>query len=391
MVGIWMMPNSTRTVLAIENLAENWPKDLLGARIGAVLHPASVMPDLTHVADVLAQHSGQIFELGAFFGPQHGIRGELQDNMLETAHDVDARTGLPVWSLYSETRKPTAEMLAGLDVLFVDLQDVGARYYTYMWTLFLCMEAASEAGLKVVVHDRPNPIGNAVEGEPLDLNFATFVGLHSIPARHGLTMGALARLFQQERFPNCDLRVLEMQNYRSEDYFESTGLPWVLPSPNMPTLDTAVVYPGMCLLEACNLSEGRGTTKPFEIFGAPWLNATGLKTALLNSNLEGFALREHHFLPTFHKYASAHVAGWNDEIFDKYRGQICRGLQIHVTDRKLFRPLAFALEILRYCVQNHSADFRWRPAEVGYEYEFKHMGIDSLLGSDRLRKEWIEA
>lgn len=380
----------SRVRLALENIEKEWPAELCGAKVGLVLHPASVMPNLQHSYDYLKQFNGKLFVISALFGPQHGIRGELQDNMLESAHDRDSELDIPVWSLYSETRKPTPAMLDGLDAILIDLQDVGARYYTFIWTMYLIMQAAEEAGIAVVVHDRPNPIGSKVEGPVLELDHATFVGLWKIPVRHGKTIGELARQFKEECFPRLQLHVLEMQGYEADQYFESTGLPWVLPSPNMPTVDTAVVYPGQCLLEACNLSEGRGTTRPFEIFGAPWLNASALVEHLNALNLPGLMVREHHFLPTFHKYASESVAGWNDEIYDQFRGQVCHGAQLHVTDRSIYQPIRVTIEILRYVCRHYSQYFRWRPEEVGYEYEFGKKGIDTLLGSAWFRPNCIE-
>jgi uncharacterized protein YbbC (DUF1343 family) len=398
-----------RVELALEDLRKYWPQSLQDCRLGAVLHPASVLWDLRPTLDVLLEHgtpaeSGSskllasqspsnkpLFELKALFGPQHGIRGELQDNMIESGHGVDPRTGLPQWSLYSETREPSPAMLQGLDAVFVDLQDVGARYYTFVWTLYLVMRSCAQAGIAVVVQDRPNPIGNRVEGPPLDLNFASFVGLHTVAPRHGYTIGELALLLQAEVFGNLELHILPFAVpalWRPDSYFESTGLPWVLPSPNMPTVDTAVVYPGQCLLEACNVSEGRGTTKPFEIFGAPWIDSESLQKQLQDLGLPGVVFREHHFLPTFHKYASSHVAGWNDAIYDQFRGQVCHGIQMHVVDRDRFRPFATTLAILKILIQN--PEFRWRPAEVGYEYTFDRLGIDMLLGSGTLRKDYIE-
>lgn len=380
----------TRVRLALENLEQNWPQSLQGCRLGLVLHPASVMPNLQHSYDYLKQFNDKLFVISALFGPQHGIRGELQDNMLESAHGTDAELQVPIWSLYSETRKPTPQMLTGLDALLIDLQDVGARYYTFIWTMYLMMQAAEEAGITVLVHDRPNPIGNRTEGPTLELECASFVGLWKIPVRHGLTIGQLARQFQSECFPNLKLHVLEMENYQADQYFEATGLPWVLPSPNMPTVDTAVVYPGQCLLEACNISEGRGTTRPFEIFGAPWMDSKALVQYLEAQNLPGLIVREHHFLPTFHKYASAAVAGWNDEIYDRFRGDVCHGAQLHVSDRSIYDPIAVTIEILRFAVRHHAEFFRWRPAEVGYEYEFQIKGIDTLLGSLWFREKFIE-
>ena len=231
------------------------------------------------------------------------------------------RLHIPVYSLYGDHREPTAEMLEGLDVLLVDLQDVGSRYYTFIWTLYLSMRACERCGIAVVVLDRPNPInGVTTEGPVLDPNYKSFVGMHPIPVRHGRTIGELAQQFRDEAFPKCELSVLPMKNWERAMWFDQTGLPWVMPSPNMPTLETATVYPGMCLFEGTNISEGRGTTRPFEIFGAPFIDAEKLCTELNGLKLPGVFFRENYFQPTFQKFA----------------GQLCGGAQIHVIDREQF-------------------------------------------------------
>lgn len=388
---IALSTSSERVILPVERLSELWPQELKGGKIGALLHPASVMPDLTHLIDRLVSEK-ELFRLTALFGPQHGILGETQDNMVEWEGGRDNRTGLPLYSLYGEHREPTPEMLSGLDALLVDLQDVGARYYTFIWSLWLCMRACEREDVAVVVCDRPNPIGSAVEGPILDPEFSSFVGMHPIPIRHGKTIGELAKLFQKEVFPRVRLHVLPMENWRSEAWFDETGLPWVFPSPNMPTLDTATVYPGMCLLEATNLSEGRGTTRPFELFGAPWLDARALCRFLEEQELPGVRFREAHFAPTFHKYGPGEpvIAGWADPAFAEWRGATCHGAQIVVTDRNAFLPYATAREILRHAFHAYPDQFRWRPAEAGYEYDFFHLGIDLLLGSSATRIREIE-
>lgn len=358
--------------LPIDNLENLWPNSLKGLRVGALLHPASVACDLEHTLTRLqsAEKKG-LFKLTTLFGPQHGIHGHTQDNMIEWEGGRDEQTGLPVYSLYGELRKPSAAMLENLDVLFVDLQDVGARYYTFIWTLFLCMEAALEQGKTVVVADRPNPIGNAVEGPILELDHSSFVGLWKIPVRHGRTIGELAEQFRDEAFPGLSVHVLPMNGYKPEMWWEDTGLPWVLPSPNMPTVDTAAVYPGMCLLEATNVSEGRGTTRPFEIFGAPFIDAAKLCAHMNALDLGGVHFRACHFQPTFHKWA----------------GEFCNGAQIHVTDRAKLQPFRMTVEILRYLFKNHP-EFAWRTDP--YEYEYKKLAIDILLGSGSFRKNYIE-
>lgn len=360
--------------LAISNFEKNFPFHLKGKRLGAVLHPASIGENFAHTLSYLKEFDGKLFHLSALFGPQHGIKGHTQDNMIEWEGYTDPELGIPVYSLYGEHRKPSPEMLKNVEVLFVDLQDVGARYYTFIWTLFLCMDACEKQGIPVVVLDRPNPI-NCVdeEGPILDLGYTSFVGLHSIPVRHGKTIGELARIFKAERFPSCELYVMEMENYDKRMWFDETGLPWVMPSPNMPTLDTAIVYPGMCLLEATNVSEGRGTTRPFEIFGAPFIDAEKLCRYMNGLKLSGVLFRENYFQPTFHKGA----------------GSICGGAQIHVLDRNVFRSFDMTIKLLQYLFHEYPNDFAWKAPP--YEYEFEKLPIDILLGSGTFRKEFIES
>lgn len=349
-------------LLPIDRLQSLWPKELKNSRIGAVLHPASVGASLVHSADILKSYDGSLFQLKALFGPQHGYLGQTQDNMIEWQGFKHSDWGIPVYSLYGEHREPTPEMLMGLDALVVDMQDIGARYYTFIWTLYLCMKACEKAGIPVVVLERPNPI-NALteEGPVLNPEYKSFVGLHPIKVRHGKTIGQLAEQFKREAFPNCGLKILPMENYDPGVFFEATGLPWVIPSPNMPTVDTAVVYPGMCLLEATNLSEGRGTTKPFEIFGAAYLDGRVLASKLNRLGLPGVFFREAWFQPTFHKFA----------------GQLCGGAQIHVLDRASFLPYLTAVEILRL-IKKENPEFRWK--EPPYEYEHKKLPIEVLIG-----------
>jgi len=360
--------------IPIDNLSRHWPEALRGKRVGAVLHPASVGSDLRHSLQKLQVHDGSLFKLCALFGPQHGIKGHTQDNMIEWDGYVDPKLGIPVYSLYGEHREPSVKMLEGLEVLLVDLQDVGARYYTFIWTLYLCMKACEKLGIHVVVLDRPNPIGcHITEGPVLELDHTSFVGLHSIPVRHGKTIGELARQFQSECFPSVALHVLEMEGYRKDMWFDQTGLPWVIPSPNMPTLDTAIVYPGMCLFEATNISEGRGTTRPFEIFGAPFIDGEEFSSAMNALKLPGVYFREHWFQPTFHKWS----------------GQLCGGAQMHIGDRESFLPFETAIQILKYLFHRHPGDFQWKLPP--YEYEYTKLPIDILLGSGWYRKKHIEA
>jgi uncharacterized protein YbbC (DUF1343 family) len=279
--------------LPIDHLAELWPEKLRGARIGALLHPASVSAKLEHASHIFERHHGDLFRLVAFFGPQHGFLGQTQDNMVEWQSYSHPRLEIPVYSLYGENREPTPEMLRGLDVLAIDLQDVGARCYTFIWTMYLAMRACEAASIAIVVLDRPNPInGLTSEGPLLDPEYQSFVGLHPLPMRHGRTIGELAWQFRDAAFPRTELHVLRMQGWQRPMWFDQTGLPWVMPSPNMPTLDTATVYPGMCLLEATNISEGRGTTRPFEVFGAPFIDAENFSREMNNLKLPGVYFRE---------------------------------------------------------------------------------------------------
>ena len=349
--------------LSLDNLHNLWPKELRGAKIGALLHPASVSSNREHASKILERSNGDLFELRAFFGPQHGFLGQTQDNMIEWKSYQHPRLEIPVYSLYGEHREPTGEMLAGLDTLLVDLQDIGARYYTFIWTLYLCMRACEKCGVHVVVLDRPNPInGVTVEGPPIEKGYQSFVGLHPIPVRHGKTIGELAVQFRDEAFPKCRLTVLPMKSWERDMWFDQTGLPWVMPSPNMPTLETATVYPGMCLFEGTNISEGRGTTRPFETFGAPFIDAESLSRELNDLKLPGVFFRENYFQPTFNKFA----------------GELCGGAQIHVTDRNVYRSFQTGVEILRCIRRLYPERFAWK--QPPYEYEHEKLPIQILLG-----------
>lgn len=360
------MKQKVRTGLDL--FEKKWPGELTGARSGLLVHPASVNAKLEHATDLL-QKSRKV-ELKAIFGPQHGILGETQDNMVEWKSFRDSRTGLPVYSLYSEKRKPKSSMLNDIDVLIIDMQDVGARYYTFIWTMELCMQACSELGISVVILDRPNPIGGKLtEGPVLDINYSSFVGLHPLPIRHGMTIGEIGNYLKNELYPSLDLHIIKMEGYKREMWFDETGLPWVQPSPNMPTLDTAAVYPGMCLLEGTNLSEGRGTTRPFEIFGAHFIDPETLIKRLERFKLPGVVFRETKFEPTFQKHA----------------GKLCGGAQIHVTNRNSFKPFKTGAAILKAVHDLYPQKFKWNSPP--YEYETKKMPIDILAGTDRFRKD----
>lgn len=348
---------------------ERWISDgfsaIKGQRIGLLCNQASVASDFVHALDHLLKAGTDVVRV---FGPQHGIWGHTQDNMIEWEGYKDPRTGLNFVSLYGEHREPTDEMLRGLDRLVIDLQDVGARYYTFIWTMALCMKACARTGVPVTVLDRPNPInGSDVEGPGVEDGFTSFVGLHSLPIRHGLTIGEIAADLRDRFYPVCELEVVKMTGWTRGMFFVGTSLPWVPPSPNMPTPETALVYPGQCLLEGTNLSEGRGTTRPFETFGAPWIDAWRLLESLASLRLPGVHFRPIQFQPTFQKYA----------------GEVCQGAFLHVTDRMAFRPVA-TIAALLWVVRSLFGDvFQWR--RPPYEYEETHMPIDVLTGSSTFR------
>jgi uncharacterized protein YbbC (DUF1343 family) len=344
-----------------------WPRDLKGARVGLVAHPASVDRGLVHAVDLFRR--SKKLRLSALFGPQHGIHGQTQDNMVEWEGFRDPSTGLPVYSLYGQVRKPTREMLKDIDVLAIDLQDVGSRYYTFIWTLDLCMQACREEGKSVVVLDRPNPLGGRLtEGPVLQPAYRSFVGLRPLPVRHGMTIAEIGHYLEDRFHPGIHYRVIPMQGWRRRQWFDETGIPWVLPSPNMPTPDTALVYPGQVLLEGTVLSEGRGTTRPFELCGAPWVDPTPLCAALRRRRLPGAVFREAWFQPTFQKWS----------------GQVCGGLQIHVTNPRSYRPYRTTLAILSEIRRRWPDRELWRPPP--YEYETVRLPFDLLTGDPRIRK-----
>lgn len=341
---------------------------LNGLRVGVLANPASVDRDFRHVVDRLGASTH--YALAAIFGPQHGYLSDLQDNMIESPHAEDARRDVPIFSLYSETREPTPEMLDLIDVLVIDLQDVGARIYTFIYTMANCLRAAARQGLPVIVCDRPNPIGGGqVEGPTLEPGYESFVGQFRMPMRHGMTVAELARLFNEHHGIGADLKVIPMEGWSREMYWDATDVPWIMPSPNMPTLDTAIVYPGTVLLEGTMLSEGRGTTRPFELAGAPWLDGELLAARLNALGLRGVHFRPSSFEPTFQKHARVP----------------CGGCQIHVTAREAFEPVKAGVGVIRECFGSAPDRFAWR--DPPYEYEHEKMPIDILAGSPALRQQ----
>lgn len=342
---------------------------LKGQRVGAIVNPTSVDARFRHLADLLANTPG--VTLAALFGPEHGIRGEAQ-YMVAVDDARDRRTGVPVHSLYGhtfESLSPRPEWLAGLDALVFDIQDVGSRYYTYVYTMALAMKAAAKAGVRFYVLDRPNPLnGETVEGNLVAPGYESFVGLYPVPNRHGMTAGELARFFNDTQGFGCELTVVPCEGWRRDMYWSDTGLPFIPPSPNMPTPDTAFVYPGMCQAEGTNVSEGRGTCRPFEQFGAPWVDTDALLARLAKEDLPGVAFRPVGFTPTF----------------DKFRGESCSGLFIHVTDRTRYQPLRTGIAIIQALHDTAPGKFAWRAD--AYEFVEHVPAFDLLCGTDQVRR-----
>ena len=353
--------------LGLEKLLEAEHALVRGARVGLICNQASVDHAYHHAADLVHGHPD--IQLSALFGPQHGIRGDVQDNMIETSHSLDRKTGLPVHSLYSETREPTDEMLQDIDVLLFDMQDVGCRIYTFVYTLANCMRAARRLGKRVVVCDRPNPInGASLAGNILEPEYESFVGQFPLPTRHGMTVGELARLFNEHFKIGCDLEVITMDGWKRHFWHDDTDAPWVLPSPNMPTLDSATVFPGTVHFEGTQVSEGRGTTKPFELIGAPYIDPDAYADRLNALALPGVYFRSCVFQPTFQKHA----------------GISCGGVQIHVTDRDVFEPWFAGIAMTKLIHDMYKDEFRWK--EPPYEYVYDKNPFDVISGTAKIRE-----
>lgn len=344
---------------------------LVGRRVGLLVNPTSIDDRFNHAADAALASGWNVVRL---FGPEHGVRGEAQD-MESVAGDSDPITGLPCVSLYGsslESLSPAPSDLEGIDVLVIDLQDVGARYYTYAATAAYCASVCGKLGIDVIVCDRPNPLGGeVVEGNVVQDTFRSFVGAYPLATRHGMTLGELFGYLVDTSSLSCELTVVPMLGWTRDMFYDQTALPWVMPSPNMPTLDTALVYPGQCLLEGTNVSEGRGTTRPFEIFGAPWIDAPNLRASLEARDLSGCRFREVSFKPMFQKWA----------------GEVCQGLQLHVTDRSIFRSLPTSIAILQEILEAHD-EFDWRTD--AYEFVEDRLAIDLLLGDSLLRHAIVD-
>lgn len=366
----------------LESLLDD-PRPIAGKRLGIVTNQSAVTSDLRHVVPLL--HARRDCNVTTLFGPEHGIWGEAQD-MEHVTDSVDPATGLRVYSLYGgseEKLAPRREMLRDVGALVIDLQDIGSRYYTFVYTMALCMRAAAQAGVPAVVLDRPNPIdGVHMEGNIREEKYSSFVGMYPLPVRHGMTAGELARYFNDIFELGCDLTVVPMRGWKRTMWWDETGLPWVIPSPNMPAVSTATVYPGLCLIEGTNLSEGRGTTRPFELFGAPWLDPFKLAADLNRLELPGVRFRPHYFMPVFQKHA----------------GKVCGGVELHVHDRIRFEPFRTGLWCVKAARDQNREKFDWR--RETYEFVSDRLAIDLLAGSARYREivesggdpdEWVRS
>lgn len=358
----------TTVITGLANLILHSHKWIRGSRIGLLCNPASIDSQYRHAKHLLNQaFPGQ---LTALFSPQHGIFAEKQDNMIESPHAIDKDLGIPVFSLYGETRIPTPEMFAQIDLLIIDLLDVGTRVYTFTSTLSYCLETAAKLQKRVLVLDRPNPVGGIqIEGNCLSPDLSSFVGRYPIPMRHGLTMGEYAAYINETFHINCSIDIIPMSGWDRRMYFQDTGLPWVLPSPNLPTPNAALVYPGQVIWEGTNISEGRGTTLPFEQFGAPFINIDQLISFMGGLSIPGAILRPVAFEPTSNKWA----------------GQVCQGFQIHVIDPYRFSPYRTSLKLLQGIIHLHKDRFQWKSPP--YEYEWEKLPFDLIIGSSVLRRQ----
>jgi uncharacterized protein YbbC (DUF1343 family) len=351
----------------LDVFVEKTHKKYKGVRLGVLCNQASVDSKLVHISELLTKKKLGL-NVTCFFGPQHGIRGEKQDNMIESQDFLDPLTGLPVFSLYADTREPTDRMMEKIDAFVVDLQDIGTRIYTFIYTLANCMRAAKRASKKVVVLDRPNPInGVSLEGNCLEPEYSSFVGQFPIIVRHGMTIGELAILMNDAFSIGCDLEVVGLQGWKRASYGDQWKRDWITPSPNIPSFLSALVFPGSVYFEGTNLSEGRGTTKPFEWVGAPYIQPDKLAIELNKKKLGGVAFRPIYFQPTYQK--------WKDEV--------CGGVQIHVTDRVKFNGFRTGIHLLSTIARDFSHSFGWK--KPPYEYEHTRMPIDLIAGTALLR------
>ncbi len=350
---------------ALERFIESSPEWIKGKRLGLLCNPASVDKNFIHARELInRKFPGQLTTL---FSPQHGFFSEKQDNMIESEDIIDPVLNIPVFSLYGKTRKPTKKMLDSIDILIIDLQDVGTRVYTFIYTMSYCLEAAKASRKKVVILDRPNPIGGLmIEGNCLSLECSSFVGRYPIPMRHGMTIGELSFLFNNYYEIGCDLKIITLKGWKRDMYFQDTGLPWIPPSPNLPTPVSALVYPGQVLWEGTNISEGRGTTQPFEIFGAPFIDTTKIHSTLNGTGLPGVTLREILFEPTS----------------NKWKNTLCNGFQLHVTDPSIYKPYLTTFNLLQAIIYHHKDQFKWKSPP--YEYEFNRLPIELITGDKEI-------
>lgn len=353
--------------LGLENLIADPPEYLRGKRIGLLSNPASVDRQFNHASRLI--HHFFPGQLKALFSPQHGFYAEKQDNMIESRHFIEPELNIPVYSLYNDTRIPTQEMFDQIDILLIDIQDVGTRVYTFIYTVSFCLELAAKMKKQVIILDRPNPVGGTqIEGNILSKDYTSFVGRFPIPMRHGLTIGEISQFFNQAFHMGCDLTVIPMIGWKRKLYWQDTGLPWVPPSPNLPTPQSCMVYPGQVIFEGTNISEGRGTTLPFEQFGAPFLNVKKIK-ADADELIKGACLRPVNFEPTS----------------GKWQGYGCKGFHIHVTSTNEFKPYLSSLILMQLIIKYHKDEFKFIPPP--YEYEFEKMPIDLILGNKLLREK----
>lgn len=355
--------NGLEVLIANPSLAKNW------GRCGLLCNQASITKDFIHSSDAIRKVLNK--QLVCFFGPQHGFFGTVQDNMIETDHQIDSSSGLPIYSLYSETREPTEQMMREVDTLIFDVQIVGCRVYTFKWTLAACLRAAKKYNKKVVVFDRPNPLGGELlEGAVLDMKLKSFVGEAPIPMRHGLSAGEFADYMNDKI--DANLQVIEMQGWDPRLYFGDLQRPWVMTSPNLPTLDSVYVYPGMVIFEGTNLSEGRGTTLPFQLIGAPYIKDGSLyKQRILNFfKAEGVYLRPVEFMPTFHKW----------------KGEVCHGVQVHVINPTKICSYKLALAMVRAAIEIGGENFAWK--QPPYEYDRVNLPIKLIFGIENVDQEF---
>ncbi len=358
-----------RVILGLEVFIKSSPGGLKNKRIGLLANPASVDSNYNHAVTLINRKFPN--QLKVIFSPQHGFYAEKQDNMIESDHFIEPELKIPVYSLYNESRIPTKDMFEKIDVLIIDIQDVGTRVYTFIYTISYCLEVAASMNKKVIILDRPNPIGgNQIEGNILSQDVSSFVGRFPIPMRHGLTIGEISSYFNTEFGIGSDLSIIPMKGWQRNMYWQDTNLSWVIPSPNLPTAQSCIVYPGQVIFEGTNISEGRGTTLPFEQFGAPFLNTKTIKAAA-DKSIKGAYLRPVSFQPTS----------------GKWQGEICNGFQIHVTNKELFSPYYVSLILLQLIIKHHGDAFKFK--EPPYEYEYDKLPMDLILGSKALRKEIV--